>query len=150
MNIKNTYEYVLDRAKEWGKQYLSAIFLAFDTMVGALFTWVFVVLIKVLFKTPRPFVSIPEINSLFQFGSLDSFPSGHSAIFFAIAVALYHYNRELGIVYGILAVLIGFARVASGVHYLSDVLFGFLIGYLVVKFIQKYFLRDIRIKYGIS
>lgn len=71
-----------------------------------------------------------------------SFPSGHTAISFAAAVAILMYNRKLGIPAIILATLIGFSRVYMCVHWLSDVLAGALLGtlcailaYFIVKLI---------------
>lgn len=67
-----------------------------------------------------------------------SFPSGHaliSAVFFPLCIYLFKqyiktiWIRRLVIFLTIiLAVLIGFSRIYFGVHYLSDVLGGFLLG----------------------
>lgn len=53
-----------------------------------------------------------------------SFPSGHAAWFFALAMAVYFYNRRMGIWYFILAALIGIARIFVGVHWPLDIMGG--------------------------
>jgi membrane-associated phospholipid phosphatase len=60
-----------------------------------------------------------------------SFPSGHTSNAFALAAALDgHYGRKVTIpAYGI-AVLVGYARLRDGVHWLSDVLAGAALGYI--------------------
>jgi len=57
-----------------------------------------------------------------------SFPSGHSARMSCLAVTLLFFNLPLGIGLSLLALLVAGARVLVGVHYLSDVLAGLLIG----------------------
>lgn len=67
-----------------------------------------------------------------------SFPSGHATaamavygfIAYAIARALPGFRERFEVIYfaGVLIVLIGFSRIFLGVHYLTDVLGGFLVG----------------------
>ncbi|HEY85894.1 MAG TPA: phosphatase PAP2 family protein [Chloroflexi bacterium] len=57
-----------------------------------------------------------------------SFPSGHSARMASLAVAVLFFNPPLGIALSVAAVMIAAARVLVGVHYLSDVLVGLLLG----------------------
>lgn len=88
--------------------------------------------LKVIISRARPYDAIPGLVALIgpQMGS--SCPSGHSACSFASAFAIFlNTKKRIGIPVLILAVLIGFSRIYVGVHYLSDVLFGFAIGSLV-------------------
>ena len=66
-----------------------------------------------------------------------SFPSGHAAIFFAIAMAVYFYNKKLGIWFFIAAIIIGVARIFVGVHWPSDVLAGAMIGIISGIIVNK-------------
>lgn len=88
-----------------------------------------------------------------------SFPSGHSMMIFAFFALLIHFvlkfvkNKPLKItlisMFSAIIGLIGFSRIYLGVHYLSDVVAGFLISYVVVAiFLMLYdsknfkFLKD--------
>jgi undecaprenyl-diphosphatase len=57
-----------------------------------------------------------------------SFPSGHSASAFAFATAAGAAQPPLSVPLRILAMLVGYSRVHTGVHYPADVLAGAVIG----------------------
>ena len=57
-----------------------------------------------------------------------SFPSGHSARMSALGGALFFFHPALGITLLALAALIAAARVVIGVHFVGDVLIGWLVG----------------------
>ncbi len=93
----------------------------------------------------RPFLTgevallIPPPVSVF------AFPSGHASAAFAVAGALAYGNPSLGIIGFIVALFIAFGRVASGVHYPSDVLGGLIVG-LISFGMVRYIHRAIRAK----
>ncbi|MDH6113389.1 membrane-associated phospholipid phosphatase [Kitasatospora sp. MAP12-15] len=60
-----------------------------------------------------------------------SFPSNHSVIAFAAAVALWFVSRRIGRIALVAAVLMAVSRVWIGVHYPHDVVVGALVGTLV-------------------
>lgn len=97
-------------------------------------------LIRFLYHRPRPFVS-HQVNQLIFHDSVGSFPSGHAAIFFALATIVYFYNKKSGCFLFVAAVLISLARIFAGIHYPSDILAGAVIGifsgWLINKFIIK-------------
>ncbi len=97
-------------------------------------------LIRFFYHRPRPFIELP-IHPLFT-DSAWSFPSGHATFFFALATALYLYNKKWGTVFFIAALLISIGRVAAGVHYPSDILAGALIGSFVA-YGTYYFIRRV-------
>lgn len=57
-----------------------------------------------------------------------SFPSGHTAVSFAVAAALFLVDRRIGLVAGLVAASVAFGRVAVGVHFPSDILGGLVAG----------------------
>jgi len=57
-----------------------------------------------------------------------SFPSDHAAVAFAIAVAIFFYNKSLGVFLLLLGILIGLGRIYTGVHYPLDILGGAVVG----------------------
>ena len=87
-------------------------------------------IIRFFYQHPRP-----------NFEDFDSFPSGHAAFFFALAMGVWFFNKKLGVWFFIGAILMGIARIFVGVHWPSDILAGAVIGIvsaiIVYKFIPK-------------
>lgn len=71
--------------------------------------------------------------------NLASFPSGHAITFFAIATAIYCFDRPWGYLFFASAFVIGLARIFVGVHWPTDVLGGALIGILIGWGISRFF-----------
>lgn len=69
----------------------------------------------------------------------NSFPSNHATTAMAFCTALYliGLKREFFIFF-ILGILTGFSRIAVGVHWPTDVLCGFIIGFLLSLILFKY------------
>ncbi len=84
----------------------------------------------------RPF-AFNEVNVLFYYPSDSSFPSNAAFVGFAIATSVWLYNRRVGLVLYVMALLLGLARICGGVHYPSDVLGGMLIGMFVAYLIAR-------------
>ncbi|MCP4131861.1 MAG: phosphatase PAP2 family protein [bacterium] len=60
-----------------------------------------------------------------------SFPSDHAAFLTAFSLGLFSLNKKIGLSAFFLAVLCnGFFRIATGLHYVSDIAAGILIGFL--------------------
>lgn len=96
-------------------------------------------LIRFFYHRPRPFAALPDVHSLFT-DSAWSFPSGHATFFFAMATAVYLYNKKWGTLFFSATILMIVSRVVAGVHYPSDIVAGAIIGaavayatYLVVQ-----------------
>ena len=77
----------------------------------------------------RPF-AFNEVRLLFYYPSDSSFPSNATCVGFSVATAIWFYNRRVGAVAFVLAILLGLSRIVGGVHYPSDVLGGAAIGSL--------------------
>ncbi len=76
---------------------------------------------------PRPFVAL-GLSPLFAHAANTSFPSDHTLLGVALATPFLKRARWFGLGLLALALLIGLARVAAGVHYPSDVLGGAMLG----------------------
>ena len=87
-------------------------------------------LIRLFYHRWRPYLALPNVHRLITDTSW-SFPSGHATFFFAMAMALYLYNKRWGTWFFIAATLITIARVIAGVHYPSDIIGGAIIGIAV-------------------
>jgi undecaprenyl-diphosphatase len=98
---------------------------AFAMALGA---WIIGIIGKAIFASPRPFESLAAAHKLLIYGSNDSFPSGHATFYFALGAALFAHDKKLGAVAMIVAILIGLARVAAGIHWPVDILVGAVLG----------------------
>jgi len=111
----------------WGKRkYILPMWMA---LLGS---EIFVFFSKIIFHRERPIELSVYLEKSF------SFPSGHAAAAVAFYGFLFYFawrhtrrwNRKLHILFlsGFLIFMIGFSRLYLGVHYLSDVLGGYLLG----------------------
>jgi membrane-associated phospholipid phosphatase len=96
---------------------------------GICFLAAMVLLIKFRIKRRRP---EGEWGQIYRNTDPHSFPSGHTARAFLIATIASGLGPAwLAIALWIWAPLVGLARVAMGVHYVSDIVAGMLLGILV-------------------
>ncbi len=100
-------------------------------------------LIRFFYHRPRPFVT-HQVHQLISENEW-SFPSGHSAFFFAMAMAIYFYNKKWGTWFFVAATLISLSRIVAGVHYPTDIIGGAVIG-IAVAYIVFYFAEKIKPK----
>ena len=112
------------------------IFYVFFSSVSA---WILAEILKHFIVTPRPFIYFQNLTPLFVHGGMDSFPSGHAMFFSALAVSLYLVHKRLGIVYILVALIVGLARIASGVHFPIDILCGYILGTFIAIFFKLIF-----------
>lgn len=104
-----------------------------------IFAWFIVMFLKDIFATPRPF-EILDISPLFYYGSMDSFPSGHAAVFGALSFGLLFMHRSFGaILFTVLSLFVLLIRMVAGIHFPIDILGGILVGFLVSYFIHVLF-----------
>lgn len=101
-------------------------------------------LIRLFYHRPRPF-AVYQVHQLLVDHEW-AFPSGHAAFFFAMAGAIYCYEKKWGIAFFAASILMGISRVAAGVHYPSDILGGMVVG-MTVAYVVFYFAerRSVRI-----
>lgn len=102
-------------------------------------SWFFAILLKRIFASPRPYETL-DIIPLFYNGSMDSFPSGHAAVFGALCFALIFMHRSFGVaLFVLLSILALLSRIATGVHFPVDILAGLFIGFLIAYLIYVIF-----------
>jgi undecaprenyl-diphosphatase len=82
--------------------------------------------IYIFYKRPRP-SSADHIEPLI-INTNPSFPSGHAAFFGALAFALVSVQAPFALEFSIATIIMCIARVAAGVHFLSDIAVGWLLG----------------------
>ncbi len=92
-------------------------------------------IIRFFYHRSRPFLAY-QLHTLISENEW-SFPSGHSTFFFAMATAIYLYNKKWGIGFFIAALLMNISRIVAGVHYPSDILGGMVVG-IVVAYVVFY------------
>ena len=109
------------------------VWLGVGCVLSAAASGILVQIVKNLVGRPRPrmelpvhFLSGPNLDSDFH-----SFPSGHTATSFALAAVLAWRFPRFGWLFYLLAALVGYGRVLSGSHYLSDVIAGAFVGIMV-------------------
>lgn len=128
---------------------LSTIYLLVRGRINALFAAALSMIISTIsasiiylfWQRPRPYVTYAQIQALAGYTSSISFPSAHSFLSFAIATTVLLYgHKKLGGFMLAVAILVGFSRVATGVHYPSDVIGGATIG--VASGILSYWLME--------
>lgn len=93
-------------------------------------------LIRFIWPRERPFVAL-GLEPLFQEYGF-SFPSRHAIWLSALVLVAWSISRKWGIRFGLAVVLVGLARVASGVHYVSDILAGFALSALVYFLVKRF------------
>ena len=123
----------------WKRNWLMVISAAVSVILSRL---VIAEIMKNLLYRPRPYAVLETAKKLIaENADFKSFPSGHATIFFAIAMAVYFFNKKLGIIFFISAVLMSFARIFIGIHWPSDVLAGAIIGIISGIIIIKLFFK---------
>lgn len=100
---------------------------AIHTVVGGIISLAFIKLAALLYNDPRPFVS-DHITPLIHHAADNGFPSDHTALTAYLGFLVLMYSRKLGIALLMIALLIGSARVAAGIHHPIDIIGGFIIG----------------------
>lgn len=110
------------RTRLWGATALGALIMSF---------FVDELLLKSIFLRERPFEAVSGIELIIDAPHGYSFPSSHSATACAVAACLLLCPRIKAPIRGMFvafALLIALSRVYLSVHYLTDVVFGVLIG----------------------
>lgn len=117
-------------------------------ILAALSAWLIAEAIKYCFPTLRPFLLNGDSVKTLTVPSDGAFPSGHSALAFALATTIWLHDKKAGWFYLILAGLMGLARILANVHYPIDILGGALLGIITSFIVEKIHLFKIFRKRG--
>lgn len=135
-----------DGAFDYHKPLLQAKKKAKDVILvfsSAIIAYIGEYLLKSFIPSPRPFLYFENVKPLFLHGGMDSFPSGHAMFFGALAMSLYFVNKRVGYLYFIVALIVGLARVAAGIHFPIDIFVGYILG-IIIAIIFKFIFKKIR------
>jgi len=80
--------------------------------------------------SPRPF-AVGNFTPLISHAADSGFPSDHTLLGAAIAMAIFHFNKKLGLFLFFLAIFVGLARVLAGVHHSMDIVVSAIIVLIV-------------------
>ncbi len=119
----------------WKKKIWFSVFGALSVILAR---GILVELIRFFSFRPRPSL-ILELSPLIEKLS-PSFPSGHASLFFALAVALWFFNKKWGLWFAGISFIMSLARISAGTHWPSDILGGVLVGMLasILVFVLLY------------
>lgn len=96
--------------------------------------------LKDFIARPRPIDRYPELKSLSRPLDLYSFPSGHCMSAAAISIPVIMVVPDATLIILLIWLLIGWARLATGHHYPSDLIVGCLLGCIVTWPISQLYL----------
>ena len=102
--------------------------VALHALFASFLAWGITQMIKELFPTLRPFHINNETPLTLTIPFDGSFPSGHAASAFALAVSVWLHNKKYGVIFLVLATLVGMGRVLSNVHFYIDIVAGAIVG----------------------
>ena len=86
-----------------------------------------------VYNDPRPFV-VEQFTPLIPHAPDNGFPSDHALLTFSIAAICFSFNKRLGLLLGVIALIVGVARVYAGVHHSIDIIGSIVIVVVVATF----------------
>ncbi len=110
-------------------------------LLASFIAWTIAEVLKQIFHTPRPFEINHLATTVLALPADPSFPSGHAATVFALAFTIFFHDKKVGVIFIILAVLVGWARVAANVHFPIDIVSGAIIGTFTAIAVERPHLR---------
>lgn len=108
-------------------------------LLGLLIASASAIILKLVLKSPRPYIAHPdEVTPLFDEGTY-GLPSGHATNATIISAILATWVKKRWFTVGAITyvILMGLSRIIAGVHYPQDVIGGILLGGMVFILIEK-------------
>lgn len=128
----------------FGKDKHREFWLIAKALVAAVFSrFIVAEIIRYFYDRPRPF-EVLNLYGLMDHPAGGSFPSGHAAYGFAIAAMVYFHYPKTGAAFFLIAIAIGFSRVAAGIHWPSDILGGAIVG-IFSAWLVKILLKKLKV-----
>ena len=94
---------------------------------GSAVGWALARVVLHFWQRPRPFVA-QHFVPLVAHATDASFPSDHMIVIGAITIAVWQVHRRASAWIGAIAILLAICRAAAGIHYITDLVAGFLFG----------------------
>ena len=139
------FAYIIFSKRNWKLNFFEFAVAAFSCVLARGFI---TELFNIFYFRLRPPL-VFGFDPLVQLSDLSSFPSGHATFYFALALSVFHFSKKRGWIYIISAVIIGISRIFVGVHFVSDILAGFVFGamsYLVAWLVLRNQIRESKLK----
>ena len=114
--------------------------LSMKLLFSVVLTSISCLILKSTINRMRPYVLDTTVQLIVKPEVTTSFPSGHTFFAFSSATVCFMYNKKLGIVMYIYAIIMAFSRLYLYVHFPTDVLFGIIFG--IITGIIAYKLED--------
>lgn len=95
-------------------------------------------LIKLWIMRPRPYTELSSLIVLATESDM-SFPSGHTSTSTAMAYILSSEYQKW--YFMLIPIIVALSRLYMGVHYPSDVLGGFILGFIVAYLLERYLIQ---------
>ncbi|MCX6819686.1 MAG: phosphatase PAP2 family protein [Candidatus Adlerbacteria bacterium] len=90
----------------------------------------------IFYVNPRPFIA-DGVVPLFTHVASNGFPSSHMLFGATLATIVLMFNRPVGILLFVMAVVVGVARVLAGVHHYIDIIGAGVIAFFVVFIVYR-------------
>jgi undecaprenyl-diphosphatase len=108
--------------------------------LAAAIAYVVAFVVHHIYDRPRPYEA-HAIQHPWSSSTDASFPSDHTSLSFAIAFAVLAFDTAAGVVFLVVAAIIGVGRLFIGAHYPGDVLAGVLVGAVVAVIVVRWLRR---------
>ncbi len=134
IGIAAIYFFLQPRGKQKSIILLSAIFLPLAYIVAQV--------IATFYFDPRPFV-VGNFTPLIPHAPDNGFPSDHMLLTSAIASVLFVYDKKIGALTWLIAIVVGISRVYAGIHHLTDIVGSAIIVIVSMYVAKKYILPQV-------